>query len=109
MAPFASPLTSSGFGGVPNMESSEPSNFRQNWNVWLHLGTNIGILGSSVEFELNVDFKVSNKSTKPSKYVKFDSAFFYSLTNYSGFCSSISHLTEKIDRSEKTMKTHAVH
>ena len=58
MAPFASTLTSSGFGAVPNMESCEPSNFRQNWNVWLQNGTNIGILGCSVEFELNVPLNV---------------------------------------------------
>ena len=54
MAPFASPLTSSGFAAVPNMESSQPSNFRQNWNVWLQNGTNIGILGRSGAFESNV-------------------------------------------------------
>ena len=63
MAPFASPLTSSGFGAVPNMESREPSNFPQNWNVWLRLVTNIQIFGSSVEFELNVlalNFTIEN-------------------------------------------------
>ena len=63
-APFASTLTSSEFGAVPNMESREPSNFPQNWNVWLQNGTNIGILGRSVEFEsnvpLNVDFTRQN-------------------------------------------------
>ena len=78
MAPFASTLTSSGFGAVPNMESHEPSNFRQNWTVWLHLGTNIGILGSSVEFELNVPLNVD-----------FTRQNYDSVLNFSGTIASL--------------------
>ena len=56
--PFASTLTSLGFGAVPNMELRQPSNFHQNWNVWFQNGPNIGILGRFAEFELNVPLNV---------------------------------------------------
>ena len=60
------------------MESREPSNFRQNWNVWLRLGTNIGILGYSVEFELNVPLNVD-----------FTRQNYDSVLNFSGTIASL--------------------